>query len=389
MPKSLMARRSPATPGRIGDFLVLAAAVAVTVAVAAAAGYVSFRHFVGLAVSLGEPTTQAYLYPATAEGMIIVAGLVMLYCSRRAQRVPWLAWICLTFGIAVAVTVNVVHGAARGIGGALLAALAPLAFVGSYELLMRLIRLVRVNAGRPRTEPPAPGRFGVPGAPLIVFRYVPVPQRVEVPVEVVVEKRVEVPVEVVVEKPIIPQDALDAARIAYEHSLANGRRPLGQRALAQRFNLEVRTAGEIIEQVRKEHAERAAEPSQQPADAAPSEAPSGAPAVTPPVTTGAAPAGPSQQPPAEPADEAPSEAPSVTAAEPAAEPSHHAPAAEPAEPAAETPSVTPGESADEPSQHRAAEAPADALGEDPAVTIPDGRAEHAAEPADTVTGGVR
>ncbi|MBF8192441.1 DUF2637 domain-containing protein [Nonomuraea sp. K274] len=229
---------------KAGDRAVLAVAVIVTLGVAAAAGYISFRHFVDLAIKLGENPSEAFLYPAAAEGMIIMASLVKLYCSRRTIRTPFLAWACLAFGVIVAVVVNVVHGSTRGTGSALLAALAPVAFLGSYELLMRLIRLVRVTAAPAVVEPT---ELHVCPEPTEVERVVEIERRVEVPmpvertVERVVEQRVEVPVT------IVPADALDAARIAYEHSLATPGRALGQRLLARRFGIELNAAREIIE----------------------------------------------------------------------------------------------------------------------------------------------
>lgn len=259
-PKSPATTPRPPQRGKLtaaGDFLVLAVAVVVTMAVGAAAGYISFSHFVALAVSLGEPGGQAFLFPAAAEGMVIMAGLVMLYCSRKDLPVPLLVWACMAFGVGVALVVNIVHGMARGTGAAALAALAPIAFLGSYELLMRLIRLVReaaMHAAAPAVEHVCP-------APE------PVELRVEVPVEKVVERRVEVPVERVVEKrvevatPVVPTDAYDAARIAYEHSATGPGRALGQRALVRKFGIERSEAEEIIKTSQEALAEAAEQPS--------------------------------------------------------------------------------------------------------------------------------
>ncbi|NRQ40595.1 DUF2637 domain-containing protein, partial [Nonomuraea sp. NN258] len=265
----------PVRASRAGDLAVLFVAVAVTIAVGAAAGFISFRHFVALALSLGEPFEQAILYPAAAEGLVIMAGLVMLYCSRRTLPVPWLAWVSMAFGILVALTVNVVHGYARSIGAALLAALAPIAFVASYELLMRLIRLVRLAATAPTQQPEQHA-----SSPDVVKVPVTIRRVVKVPVETVIEKPVEVEVERVVEKhvpvtieklvevptPVVPVDALDAARIAYEHSLTTPGRRLGQRTLATRFNIQPRAAEELIKASQETTADGTAEqPEQAPA----------------------------------------------------------------------------------------------------------------------------
>ncbi|MFF4989607.1 DUF2637 domain-containing protein [Streptosporangium saharense] len=296
---------------RLGDTVVLAVAVTVTVAVGISAGFISFRHFVSLALGLGEPIEQAVLYPAAAEGMVIMAGLVMLYCSHRGLSVPRLAWASLAFGVGVALAVNIVHGYARGIGAALVSALAPIAFVASYELLMRLIRLVRQTVSAPAAEThicPAPERVEVP-VPVKMRVEVPVPVEKVVEVPVSVEKVVEVPVPVTVEKvvevpvPVVPADALDAARIAYEHSAGTGRRALGVRALAKRFGIELRAAEEIIKSSQETPEQAADEP---PVTALPETVP-GTPQTagedrhaTAPETT------------PESADTAPVEAPSVT-----------------------------------------------------------------------------
>ncbi|MEV0619617.1 DUF2637 domain-containing protein [Nonomuraea sp. NPDC050404] len=265
---------------RAGDRALLGVAVLVTAAVSGAVGWISFRHFVDLAITLGERPSEAFLYPAAAEGMVIMAGLVKLYCSRRGLRVPLLAWTALVFGVAVALVVNVAHGWANGQGAAALGALAPLAFLASYELLMRLIRLVRQAAMRATEPAPEAAEPHVCPAPEAVKVPVTIRRVVEKPVETVVEKPVEVerivekPVPVTVETrvevptPIVPVDALDAARIAYEHSLNGPGRPLGQRTLARRFGIEHRAAEEIIKA------------SQEPADEPPAEDPEAAPAVT-------------------------------------------------------------------------------------------------------------
>lgn len=237
---------------RLGDGTVLFVAVLVMAAVGGAAGYISFRHFVTLAIGLGEAPSEAFLYPAVAEGMIVIASLVMLYCSRRALPVPWLAWLTLVFGVAVAIVVNVIYGLERGIGAAMLAGLAPIAFLFSYELLMRLIRLVRQAAAQD-AEPVEPHVCPEP-------ERIEVVKRVEVPVEKLIERIVERPVEKVVETvveqpvPIVPTDNLDAARIAYEHSLT-GPRPMGQRRLATLFGLTSAAAKEIIETVQATRSE--------------------------------------------------------------------------------------------------------------------------------------
>ncbi|NRQ30662.1 DUF2637 domain-containing protein [Nonomuraea sp. NN258] len=233
-------RRSHAVPaaarpvetgaGRLGDRVILGFAVAVLLAVAAAAAYVSYHHFYGLAIALGERHDMAILYPAMSDGVIVMASLVMVYCSRRTIRVPVLAWVALALGGAVTLAANVAHGWSGGLGSRLVSALAPLAFAGAYELLMWIVR----NTRRPAAEPPAEE----------------VEEHVCQPIETVVE------VERVV--PMLAADRYEAARLAYLDSLGEGKQRLGRRPLMNRWGLEQREAEEIIAEADREQAQAAA-----------------------------------------------------------------------------------------------------------------------------------
>ncbi len=217
-------RTTPAPAGTDGggDRLIRGAAVAILLGVAAAAAYVSYHHFYGLARALGERHDMALLYPAMSDGVIVMASLVMVYCSRRGLPVPLLAWVALMVGGVVTLVANVAHGWHGGIGSRLLSALAPVAFVGAYELLMWLVR-----TGRTVATPPAP----------------------EV-VERVVYRDREVPVEVVRTELVIPLDRYDAAAREYEQSLAEGGRPVGRRTLASHWGITEREAEQIQAEVR-------------------------------------------------------------------------------------------------------------------------------------------
>ncbi|WP_084772128.1 DUF2637 domain-containing protein [Nonomuraea candida] len=229
-------RRGPAVPiaersadagaGRLGDRVILGFAVAVLLAVAGAAAYVSYHHFYGLAIALGERHDMAILYPAMSDGVIVMASLVMVYCSRRRIRVPVLAWVALALGGSVTLAANVAHGWSGGLGSRLVSALAPLAFAGAYELLMWIVR----NTRRPSVENPAK-------------------EHVCQPIETVVEVEREVPV--------LPTDRYEAARLAYLDSLSEGKQRIGRRPLMNRWGLEQREAEDIIAEVDKERAQAA------------------------------------------------------------------------------------------------------------------------------------
>ncbi|MFD1547143.1 DUF2637 domain-containing protein [Nonomuraea guangzhouensis] len=221
--------------GRLGDRVILGFAVAVLLAVAGAAAYVSYHHFYGLAIVLGERHDMAVLYPAMSDGVIVMASLVMVYCSRRRLRVPALAWIALALGGAVTLAANVAHGWSGGLGSRLVSALAPLAFAGAYELLMWIVR----NTRRPSVVAPAEKH---------------VCQSIETLVEV---ERV---------TSVLPADRYEAARLSYIDSLGEGKQRLGRRPLMHRWGLEQREAEEIITEVDRERSQTAEGKGAEPTD---------------------------------------------------------------------------------------------------------------------------
>lgn len=66
--------------------------------------------------------------------------MVMLDSARRKAQVPVLARWLLGLGIAATLAANVAHGLGHGPAGAAVAAWPAVALVGSYELLMMVIR---------------------------------------------------------------------------------------------------------------------------------------------------------------------------------------------------------------------------------------------------------
>ncbi|NRQ38435.1 DUF2637 domain-containing protein [Nonomuraea sp. NN258] len=201
--------------------VILGLAVVVLLAVAGTAAYVSYHHFYALAIALGERHDMAILYPAMSDGVIVMASLVMAYCSRRRLHVPVLAWVALALGGAVTLAANVAHGWAGGLGSRLVSALAPLAFVGAYELLMWIVRNTRQPTDQPHTE-----------------EHMCQPAKTRVEVERLM--------------PMLPTDRYEAARLSYIASLAEGKQRLGRRPLMSRWGLEQREAEEIIAEVERE-----------------------------------------------------------------------------------------------------------------------------------------
>jgi hypothetical protein len=74
------------------------------------------------------------------DGLIYASSMVMLDSARRKTPVPAFARWLLGLGIAATLAANVVHGMGHGAAGAGVAAWPAVALVGSYELLMMVIR---------------------------------------------------------------------------------------------------------------------------------------------------------------------------------------------------------------------------------------------------------
>ena len=104
--------------------------------------------------SHGESGLTARLLPFTVDGLIWAASMVVLDASRRNQPVPRLAARSLGAGIVATVSANLAHGVGHGPVGALVSAWAALALVGSFELLIMLIRTGRgAQIGETKPEP--------------------------------------------------------------------------------------------------------------------------------------------------------------------------------------------------------------------------------------------
>jgi hypothetical protein len=95
----------------------------------------------------GESGWTARMVPFTVDGLIYASSMVMLDSARRKVPVPALARWLLGVGIAATLAANVVHGLGRGPAGAVVAAWPAVALVGSYELLMVIIRSAQAPAG--------------------------------------------------------------------------------------------------------------------------------------------------------------------------------------------------------------------------------------------------
>ncbi len=133
-----------------GDRAVRWTAVLAVVAVAGVAAYVSYWHAVEVVTRNAEHGTIAHLYPILIDGIIVAASMVVLDAVRHGEDAPKLAWWLLGSGVLVTLAANVTYGAESGPAGALWAAWPAAAFVGTYELMMLL---VRASARRSSSKP--------------------------------------------------------------------------------------------------------------------------------------------------------------------------------------------------------------------------------------------
>jgi hypothetical protein len=133
------------------------------------------------------------------DGLIMAASLVLLHEARNDRDAPRLARVMLWLGIGATIGANIAYGAGYGLLGALISAWPAVAFIGSVEIAMQLVR-----------------RSRGPRATMSV--------------------------------PEVPGDMEQAVRAAYAASVATGA-PLSQRAMAERFGLSRRRVSQLIASV--------------------------------------------------------------------------------------------------------------------------------------------
>jgi hypothetical protein len=131
----------------------LSTAVAV-LAVAGIAAYVSYWHAYVVVRAYGESGITARLEPATIDGLVYASSMVVLSAARHRVPVPSLARWLLGLGIAATLTANMTQGWSHGLVGAVVAVWPAVSLVGSYELLVWLIRTSGAAERGPSAEHP-------------------------------------------------------------------------------------------------------------------------------------------------------------------------------------------------------------------------------------------
>jgi hypothetical protein len=122
------------------DRAIRVTTAAAVLGVAGIAAYVSYQHAFEVVRAHGESGLTARLEPATIDGLVYSSSMVVLYAARHHMPVPALARWLLALGIVATLAANVAHGWPGGPVGAVVAAWPAASLVGSYELLLWLIR---------------------------------------------------------------------------------------------------------------------------------------------------------------------------------------------------------------------------------------------------------
>lgn len=193
------------------DRLIRWSTTIVVLTLAGIAAYVTYQHAYEVVRANGEGPATARLVPLTVDGLVYASSMVILYCARHRLKVPGLAWVLLTLGIAAVLAVNVAHGIAYGPGGALVGAWPAVALVGAYELLMWLVRSRADRAQSTSAHEPVSTGTSEEPAPVHDNH-----------------------AELEHEPPETTMDDAEAARVDYRNSVTVGE-PLSERALAARY----------------------------------------------------------------------------------------------------------------------------------------------------------
>ena len=133
------------------DRAIRLSTAAAVLAVAGIAAYVSYWHAYAVVRAYGGSGITARLEPATIDGLVYASSMVILYAALHRVPVPSLARWLLGLGIAATLTANMAQGWSHGPIGAVVAAWPAISLVGSYELLVWLIRTFGALQHQPST----------------------------------------------------------------------------------------------------------------------------------------------------------------------------------------------------------------------------------------------
>ena len=126
-----------------GETAIRRGTAAAVLLVAAIAAVISFVHIEHLAITHGQTALAAMLLPLSIDGTVAAASLVLLRAARAGLAAPWLAQFMLGLSVLATLAANVGYGAAYGLPGALLSGWPAVAFIGSAEMALGMVRRAR------------------------------------------------------------------------------------------------------------------------------------------------------------------------------------------------------------------------------------------------------
>jgi hypothetical protein len=155
---------------------------AAVLVVASIAAVVSFIHIEHLAATNGQDALTAILLPISVDGTVAVASLTMLWAARaNVVPAPRLARVMLVLGVTATLAANADYGAAHGLTGELLSGWPAIAFVGSVEIALSMVRRTRVPVAVVAAVSAAVAVPGLVPVPVPEVISVPAPERRPVP----------------------------------------------------------------------------------------------------------------------------------------------------------------------------------------------------------------
>jgi Protein of unknown function (DUF2637) len=150
----------PVQSAGLADRVIQLSTALAVFGVAGIAAYLSYEHAFEVIAAHGETGMAARLEPATVDGLVYSSSMVIWYAARHQLAVPVMARCLLALGIVATLAANVAHGWSHGPVGAVVAAWPAVSLVGTFELVLWVIRAtapsapVRGESADRASEPP-------------------------------------------------------------------------------------------------------------------------------------------------------------------------------------------------------------------------------------------
>ena len=163
----------PTRPAGVADRVIQLSTAMTVFGVAGIAAYLSYEHAFEVIAAHGEIGMAARLEPATVDGLVYSSSVVIWYAARHQLAAPVMARCLLALGIVATLAANVAHGWSHGPVGAVVAAWPAVSLVGTFELVLWIIRAAAANA--PACEAAADRSSRPPDHPAATLRLLSVP----------------------------------------------------------------------------------------------------------------------------------------------------------------------------------------------------------------------